>query len=80
MELGGSLDEDIRRTVDEAISSGDVLHIPEVSKRLAATHGKLGLNQAAIAELVLQAAVRARVPLEIGATRRSDAARENGTS
>ena len=78
--MSGSLDEDIRRTVDEAINSGDVLHIPEASKRLAAAHAKLGLDQAAIAQLVLKAAVRARVPLEMGATRQGQAGKRNGTS
>jgi hypothetical protein len=65
--MGKSLDDDIRATVEQAISSGSLLQIPEASKRLAAAHPASGLSVAEIAEILLRAGVSARVPLEWGA-------------
>ena len=65
--MGKSLDDDIRATVEQAIGSGSLLHIPEASKRLAAAHPGSGLSVAEIAEILLRAGVSARVPLEWGA-------------
>jgi hypothetical protein len=65
--MGKSLDDDIRATVEQAIRSGDLLHIPEASKRLAAAHPGSGLGASQIADLLLRAGVSARVPLEWGA-------------
>jgi hypothetical protein len=66
--MGKSLDEDIRATVEQAIGSGGLLHIPEASKRLAAAHPQSGLGASEIAEILLRAGVSARVPLEWGAS------------
>ncbi len=67
--MGKSLDDDIRATVEEAIGSGDLLHIPAASKRLAAAHPGSGLGPGEIAEILFRAGVSARVPLEWGAER-----------
>lgn len=65
--MGKSLDDDIRATVEQAIRSGDLLHIPEQSKRLAAAHLGSGLAAGEIADLLFRAGISARVPLEWGA-------------
>ncbi len=59
-----SLDEGIRATIDDAIHTGDLLHIPEASRRIVADHPHSGLDAADVAELLLRAGVSARVPLE----------------
>lgn len=67
--MGKSLDEAIRATVDEAISSGELLHIPDASRRLAAAHPESGLAAGEIGELLFKAGVDARIPLEWGEDR-----------
>jgi hypothetical protein len=65
--MGKSLDDDIRATVEQAINSGDLLHIPQASKRLAAAHPQSGLGASDIADLLFRAGISARVSLEWGA-------------
>lgn len=63
------VDDAVRATVDEAISSGDILHIPDASRRIAAGNPSSGLRASEIAELLMRAGVSAGVPLEWDALR-----------
>lgn len=63
--MGTSLGEAIDRIIARAVRTDELIRIAEVSRSLARDYPDSGLPADVIAELVLQAGIHARVPLEI---------------
>ena len=63
--MSSSLAEDIRRVVAEAIRQGSMLRVAETARALASAHPEEGLCANAVADMLMEAGIQARVPLEI---------------
>jgi hypothetical protein len=61
-----SLNQAIDTIIAHAVRTDELIRIAQVSGRLARDHPDCGLPADVIAEMLLQAGIHARVPLEIG--------------
>ena len=79
--MGDSLDEAIREIIAQAVRTDELLRVAEVSSQLARSYPNSGYSTDAIAEMIIQAGVSARIPLEIDTryTDRGAAARRSAT-
>jgi hypothetical protein len=60
-----SLNEHVRRVVAEAIRQDSVLYIAPAARALASAHSDEGLCTKAVAEMLVEAGIHARISLEI---------------
>lgn len=67
------LDNAIREIVSEAVLTDEIVRVPLQAKRLAGAHPEAGMDEHEIAERLMEAAVSARVPMEIVGSQNGEA-------